>query len=314
VALPEQLGSGAVDIYLPVAGLSVNALMIIGLGGIVGLLSGMVGVGGGFLTTPILIFFGIPPAVAVASSTTQITGTSVSGVMAHRRRRGVDYRMGAVLVAGGVLGSLAGGGLFRLLQDTGQIDTVIALLYVILLGSIGILMAKEAATALQILKPRNPEKTRRRHNPLIAALPMRWRFYQSGLYISPLAPLLLGFFSGILTVLLGVGGGFLVVPAMIYLLGMSTTVVVGTSLLQILFVTAVTTIVHATTTKSVDIVLAVLLLLGSVVGAQFGARVAQKAKPELLRMFLAIIVLAVAIRMAMELGWRPPEIYTVETL
>jgi uncharacterized membrane protein YfcA len=304
-----------VDIYLPVAGLSVNALMIIALGGVVGLLSGMVGVGGGFLTTPILIFYGIPPAVAVASSTTQITGTSVSGMLAHRRRRGVDYRMGAVLVAGGFVGALAGGGLFRLLQDTGQIDTVIALLYVILLGSIGILMAKEAATALDIIKPRNVEKkASRRHNPIIAILPMRWRFYQSGLYISPLAPLLLGFFSGMLTVLLGVGGGFIVVPAMIYLLGMSTTVVVGTSLMQILFVTAATTLIHATTTKSVDIVLAVLLLAGSVVGAQFGARFAQKAKPELLRMFLAIIVLSVAFRMALGLGWRPPEIYTVEPL
>jgi uncharacterized membrane protein YfcA len=303
-----------VDIYLPVAGMSVNALVIVALGGIVGLLSGMVGVGGGFLTTPILIFFGIPPAVAVASSTTQITGTSVSGMLAHRRRRGVDYRMGAVLVAGGTIGSLAGGALFRLLQNTGQIDTVIALLYVILLGSIGILMAKEAATSLNILKPKERKKPKRRHNPIIAILPMRWRFYQSGLYISPFAPLILGFFSGVLTVLLGVGGGFIIVPAMIYLLGMSTAVVVGTSLLQILFVTAATTLVHATTTKSVDIVLAVLLLLGSVIGAQFGARFAQKAKPELLRMFLAIMVLAVAFRMAVGLGWRPAEIYTVETL
>jgi uncharacterized membrane protein YfcA len=303
-----------VDIYLPVAGLSVNALMIVALGGIVGLLSGMVGVGGGFLTTPILIFYGIPPAVAVASSTTQITGTSVSGMLAHRRRKGVDYRMGAVLIAGGMLGALVGGGLFRLLQESGQIDTVIALLYVILLGSIGSLMAKEAATALKIIKPGKAETSRRRHNPLIAMLPMRWRFYQSGLYISPLAPLALGFLSGVLTVLLGVGGGFIVVPAMIYLLGMSTAVVVGTSLMQILAVTAVTTLIHATTTKSVDIVLAVLLLLGSVVGAQFGARFAQKAKPELLRMFLAIIVLSVAFRMALGLGWRPTEIYTVDLL
>jgi uncharacterized membrane protein YfcA len=303
-----------VDIYLPVAGLSVNVLVIVGLGALVGLLTGMVGVGGGFLTTPILIFYGIPPAVAVASATTQITGTSVSGVMAHRRRKGVDYRMGAVLVAGGTLGALAGGGLFRLLQDTGQIDTAIALLYVILLGSIGTLMAKESATALGMIKPSPRKKPARRHNPIIAVLPMRWRFYQSGLYISPLAPLALGFISGILTVLLGVGGGFLVVPAMIYLLGMSTSVVVGTSLLQILFVTAATTLVHATTTKSVDIVLAVLLLLGSVVGAQYGARFAQKAKPELLRMVLAVMVLGVALRMALELGWRPPEIYTVQAL
>jgi hypothetical protein len=302
------------DIYLPVAGLSVNALMIIGLGAVVGLLTGMVGVGGGFLTTPILIFYGIPPAVAVASATTQITGASVSGVMAHRRRRGVDYRMGGVLVVGGTLGALTGGVLFRLLQESGQIDTVIALLYVVLLGTIGTLMAKEAATALDIVRPRAGSTKRRRHNPIIAALPMRWRFYESGLYISPLAPLALGFFSGMLTVLLGVGGGFIVVPAMIYLLGMSTSVVVGTSLMQILFVTAATTLIHATTTKSVDVVLAVLLLLGSVIGAQYGARFAQKAKPELLRMFLAIIVLAVAIRMGLGLGWRPPEIYTVQAL
>jgi uncharacterized protein len=304
------------DIYLPIAGLSVNALVIVGLGGLVGLLTGMVGVGGGFLTTPILIFYGIPPAVAVASATTQITGTSISGVLAHRRRRGVDVQMGAVIIAGGVVGSILGGFLFRLLQEMGQIDTVISILYVLLLSSIGLMMARESATALSILKPspRALARPARRHNPLIAALPMRWRFYRSGLYISPLAPLGLGFLSGILTVLLGVGGGFIMVPAMIYLLGMSAQVVVGTSLLQILFVTAVTTIVHATTTRSVDIVLAGLLLLGSVVGAQIGARFAQKMKPELLRMILAIVVLGVAFRMALQLGWRPEEIYTVQML
>jgi hypothetical protein len=302
------------DIYLPIAGLSVNALMIVALGGVVGLLTGMIGVGGGFLTTPILIFFGIPPAVAVASSTTQITGTSISGVLAHTRRKGVDYRMGAVIIAGGILGSLAGGFLFRILQNAGQIDTVIAILYVVLLSSIGILMAKEAGTALGMLKRRDGPKPQRRHNPVIAILPMRWRFYRSGLYISPLAPLILGFLTGILTVLLGVGGGFIMVPAMIYLLGMSAQVVVGTSLLQILAVTAATTMIHATTTRSVDIVLAVLLLIGSVIGAQYGARFAQKMKPELLRMFLAIIVLAVALRMGLQLTWRPPEIYTVQLL
>jgi uncharacterized protein len=303
-----------VDVYLPIAGISVNALVIVALGGIVGLLTGMIGVGGGFLTTPILIFYGIPPAVAVASSTTQILGTSVSGVLAHRRRRGVDYRMGAVIISGGLLGAVAGGALFRLLQKMGQIDTAINLLYVVLLGSIGTIMAREAATALDILSPKAGKRPARRHNPLIALLPMRWRFYQSGLYISPLAPLLLGFVVGMLTVLLGVGGGFILVPAMIYLLGMSAQVVVGTSLLQILFVTAATTLIHATTTRSVDIVLAGLLLLGSVIGAQFGVRLAQKAKPELLRMFLAIIILAVALRMAIGLGWRPEEIYTIETL
>jgi hypothetical protein len=302
------------DVYLPIAGLSVNALVIVALGGVVGLLTGMIGVGGGFLTTPILIFYGIPPAVAVASATTQITGTSVSGMLAHRRRKGVDYRMGGVIIVGGLLGAVAGGAIFRLLQDLGQIDTAISLLYVILLGSIGVMMAKEAATSLDIIRPKAGRKPPRRHNPLIASLPMRWRFYQSGLYISPLAPLLLGFAAGMLTVLLGVGGGFVLVPAMIYILGMSAQVVVGTSLLQILAVTAATTLIHATTTKSVDVVLAALLLLGSVIGAQLGARLAQKAKPELLRMFLAIIILAVALRMAIGLGWRPEEIYTVELL
>jgi len=191
---------------------------------------------------------------------------------------------------------------------------VIAILYVLLLGSIGGLMARESAAALGFIKPPDRKRPRRRHNPLIAALPMRWRFYRSGLYISPFAPLLLGFVSGMLTVLLGVGGGFIVVPAMIYILGMSAQVVVGTSLLQILFVTAATTMVHATTTKSVDIVLAVLLLIGSVTGAQIGARFAQKVKPELLRLFLSITVLLVAARMAIGLGWQPAEIYTVQML
>jgi uncharacterized membrane protein YfcA len=222
--------------------------------------------------------------------------------------------MGGVIIVGGLFGALAGGGIFRLLQDMGQIDTAISILYVVLLGSIGVMMAKEAATALDIIRPKAGKKPPRRHNPLIASLPMRWRFYRSGLYISPLAPLLLGFGAGMLTVLLGVGGGFVLVPAMIYILGMSAQVVVGTSLLQILAVTAATTLIHATTTKSVDIVLAALLLLGSVIGAQIGARLAQKAKPELLRMFLAIIILAVALRMAIGLGWRPEEIYTVQLL
>lgn len=302
------------DLYLPIAGLSVNALLVVLLGGVVGLLTGMVGVGGGFLTTPILIFFGIPPSVAVASATTQITGTSISGVLAHRRRKGVDYRMGAVTIAGGIVGAVAGGILFGLLQSIGQIDTVVLILYVLMLGSIGLLMAREAATALGYLKGRAGKKPPRRHNPLVAGLPFRWRFYRSGLYISPLAPFLLGAFSGVLTAMLGVGGGFIMVPAMIYLLGMSAQVVVGTSLLQILFVTAITTLVHATTTQSVDIVLAVLLLIGSVVGVQFGARFSQAVKPEVLRMILAVIVLLVALRMFLQLTWQPEEIYTVQLL
>ncbi len=301
------------DIYLPIANLSVNALVIILLGGGVGLLSGMFGVGGGFLTTPLLIFYGIPPTVAAASAATQVTGASVSGALAHYRRGGVDIQMGAVLVAGGILGAIAGAGIFNLLTNWGQIDTIILILYVGLLGSIGTLMMREAwASVTAKLRGETLPPSKRRHHPLVASLPMRWRFYASGLYISPLAPLLLGFVTGILTVLLGVGGGFIMVPAMLYLLGMATRVVVGTSLFQILFVTAATTMVHALTTQAVDIVLAALLLIGSVIGAQVGARLATKFAPDYLRLFLAAIVIGVAIRMALGLGWQPDEIYTVQ--
>ncbi|WP_419826656.1 sulfite exporter TauE/SafE family protein [Sphingomonas sp.] len=299
-------------IYLPIAGLSVNMLVIVALGGGVGLLSGMFGVGGGFLTTPLLIFYGIPPTVAVASSATQITGASVSGVLAQVRRNGVDFRMGGVMVAGGILGSGVGALVFRLLERLGQIDTVIALTYVVLLGTIGALMAREAAsTILAKRRGTRPKRAPRRHNPLVAALPLRWRFYRSGLYISPFAPFLLGLLTGMLTVVLGVGGGFVMVPAMIYLLGMSAQVVVGTSLFQILFVTAATTMIHAMTTQAVDIVLAVLLLVGSASGAQIGTRFAQKFSPEWLRLMLAIMVLAVAVRMALGLTWRPGELYSL---
>ena len=301
------------DIYLPIANLSVNALVIILLGGGVGFLSGMFGVGGGFLTTPLLIVYGIPPTVAAASAASQVTGASVSGVFAHVRRKGVDFKMGGVLVAGGMVGSIVGGWIFRLLQASGQIDTVIAIVYVLLLGSIGSMMATEAFGAIRAARSGGAARPRkRRHHPLVAALPLRTRFYRSGLYISPLAPLLLGFGVGILTILLGVGGGFILVPAMLYLLGMTTQVVVGTSLFQTLFVTATATMVHATTTKAVDIVLAALLLVGSVAGAQVGARFATKVKPEYLRLALAIIVLLVAGRIALGLGWRPDEIYSVE--
>jgi uncharacterized membrane protein YfcA len=298
-----------VDLYLPIANLSVNAFVIVGLGLGVGLLSGMFGVGGGFLTTPLLIFYGIPPTVAAASAASQVTGASVSGVFAHVRRGGVDFHMGAVLVGGGVVGSFAGAGIFAWLQASGAIDTVIAILYVLMLGSIGGLMLYESIYAVRVTRGAVAPKPRpRRHHPLVAMLPLRWRFYRSGLYISPLAPALLGFFTGVLTMLLGVGGGFILVPAMIYLLGM------GTSLFQILFVTAWATMVHATTTKAVDIVLAALLLIGSVVGAQLGARLASKAKPEQLRLARAVIVLVVALRMLLGLAWRPDEIYSVELL
>ena len=303
------------DIYLPIAGLSVNILVIILLGGAVGMLSGMFGVGGGFLTTPLLIFYGIPPMVAAASASTQVTGASVSGVFAHMRRGGVDFHMGAVLVAGGFLGTIFGAALFELLEAWGQIDTVINILYTILLGSIGTMMAREAWASVSATRSGQPLPARkRRHHPLVANQPWRWRFYRSGLYISPLAPLILGFVTGILTMLLGVGGGFIMVPAMLYILGMSANVVVGTSLFQILFVTMSSTMVHSLTTKAVDIVLAVFLLIGSVTGAQIGARLAQRMRPDYLRLFLAAIVLIVALRMALGLGWRPDEIYTVAGL
>nr|WP_221184929.1 sulfite exporter TauE/SafE family protein [Sphingomicrobium lutaoense] len=294
--------------------MSVNALLIVALGALVGILSGLFGVGGGFLTTPFLIFYGISPTVAVASATTQITGTSVSGVAAHMKRRGVDFHMGAVLIAGGLLGSVVGAGLFRLLQASGQVDLVIGFLYVIMLGSIGGLMLRDALVALGWLEPRTKRKARRRHNKWVASLPLRWRFYASGLYISPLAPLILGFLSGILTVLLGVGGGFIVVPAMIYLLGMSPRVVVGTSLVMMLAVAAATTLVHSLTTFAVDIVLATLLLAGSVVGAQYGARLANVIKPDYLRLGLALMILGVAIRMLLGLAWQPSEVYSIVQL
>ena len=301
------------DIYLPIAGQSVNALLIVALGGLVGLLSGMFGVGGGFLTTPLLIFYGIPPTVAVASATTQITGSSVSGVYAHMRRGGVDMKMGLVMIAGGAVGSLVGAALFRLLQSTGQIDLVIGFLYVILLGGIGGLMLKDALVALGWVKVAEPVE-RPRHNRWVAMLPLRWRFYASGLYISPIAPVALGFVAGIMTVLLGIGGGFILVPAMIYVLGMAARVVVGTSLVMILAVSAVTTLVHAMTTQAVDIVLAALLLAGGVIGAQYGAFLTTRLKPDLLRLALAGIILLVALRMFLGLTWRPDEIYTIEYL
>ncbi len=302
------------DIYLPIAGLSVNMLFMVGLGFLVGMLSGMFGIGGGFLTTPLLIFYGIPPTVAVASATTQITGASVSGVMVHMRRGGVDLKMGGVMITGGLFGSLVGVVLFRVLQSSGQIDLVIDFLYVLILTWIGGLMLKDSLVALGYVPGRPAPPQQKGHNRVVASLPFRWRFYSSGLYISPLAPLALGFIAGMLTVLLGIGGGFILVPAMIYLLGMAARVVIGTSLVMVLAVSAATTMVHALTTRSVDIVLAGLLLLGGVIGAQYGALLATRVKPDLLRLALAVIILLVALRMALGLAWRPDEIYSIEYL
>ncbi len=303
------------DLYLPIANLAVNGLVIVALGALTGILSGMFGVGGGFLTTPLLIFYGVPPTVAAASAASQVTGASVSGVLAHTKRAGVDYHMGGVLVLGGLIGTGIGTLLFRLLQQWGQIDTVINVLYVVLLGSIGGIMARESWQVLRAQRTGVPLPARkRRHHPMVASLPLRWRFYRSGLYISPLAPLLLGVATGILTMLMGIGGGFVLVPAMLYILGMSANVVVGTSLFQILFVTMATTMMHALTTKAVDIVLAAFLLIGSVSGAQIGAQLAQKIPAERLRFILAAVVLIVAARMALGLAWRPSEIYMVKPL
>ena len=286
------------DVYLPIANLSVDGIIIVALGALTGILSGLFGVGGGFLTTPLLIFYGIPPTVAAASAATQVTGASVSGVFAHTKHGGVDYRMGAVLVVGGLVGAVLGALLFRFFQSVGQIDVVINVLYVLMLGTIGALMLRESLESIMARRQGQvSDPARRRHHPLVAALPYRWRFYRSGLYISPLAPLILGTFIGILTMLMGVGGGFMLVPAMLYILGMSGQVVVGTSLYNILFVTIAATMIHAMTTRAVDLVLAALLLLGSVLGAQFGTRIALKVKPDLLRVVLALTVLLVALRM-----------------
>ena len=305
------------DIYLPIAGMSVNALIIVALGFVVGLLSGMFGVGGGFLTTPLLIFYGIPPTVAVASAATQITGASVSGVMVHMRRGGVDHKMGLVMIAGGLVGSVAGAVFFRLLQSSGQIDVVIGFLYVIILGAIGGLMLKDSLVALGYVsvetKPASEDEPSS-STRWVTTLPLRWRFQESGLLVSPLAPFLLGAAAGVLTVFLGIGGGFILIPAMIYLLGMPARVVVGTSLLMVLAVSGATTMIHAMTTEAVDIVLAVLLLLGGVVGAQYGALLALRTKPDLLRLALAAIILLVALRMLLGLAWRPDEIFSVELL
>jgi uncharacterized protein len=297
-------------IYLPIAEISVNWLVIIGLGMLVGILSGLFGVGGGFLTTPLLIFYGIPPAVAVASAATQISGASVSGMIVHWRRAGVDVKMGLVLASGGLVGSTLGSQIFKVLKDAGQLDLIINLSYVLFLGSIGALMLREAIGTIQRQRQGLPPKlSNKRHDNILHKLPLKIRFHRSRLYISLLAPCLLGILVGIMTAIMGVGGGFLLVPAMIYFLGMPTNVVIGTSLMQIMITTAATTILHSVQTQTVDIVLAMLLLVGGVVGAQVGAAMAVKMRAEHLRAILAIIVLLVAVRLGFGLTLRPDELY-----
>jgi uncharacterized protein len=301
------------DIYLPIAEMSVNAFLILALGGAVGFLSGMFGVGGGFLMTPLLIFNGIPPAVAVATEANQIVASSASGVLAHWRRGTVDFQMGTVLLAGGVTGSALGVWLFSLLRRLGHIDLVISLSYVAFLGIIGVLMLLESIRAIRASRQGKPLPMGRRpgQHSWVHGLPLRMRFRKSKLYISAIPPFLVGGLVGILASIMGVGGGFIMVPAMIYILRMPTNVVVGTSLFQIIFVTGLVTILHAVENQTVDFVLALLLLTGGVIGAQFGARVGYRMKAEQLRALLALLVLAVCARLAYDLVVRPDELYTL---
>ncbi|MGY8985247.1 MAG: sulfite exporter TauE/SafE family protein [Sphingomonadales bacterium] len=297
--------------YLPIAEMSLNVFLLLGMGGAVGFLSGMFGVGGGFLMTPLLIFAGIPPAVAVATEANQITAASVSGALAHWRRGGVDLKMGLVLILGGGIGSILGTQIFTFLRSIGQVDLMISLAYVFFLGSIGILMLKESITAWRRRVQGTIRPIRRDHSSWIHGLPFKMRFRKSRLYISVLLPLGIGFVVGILAAIMGVGGGFIMVPAMIYLLGMPTSVVVGTSLFQIIFVTASVTFLHSVNTQTVDVILAILLMIGAVIGAQFGARAGQKLQGEQLRGLLAILVLGVCVKMAWGLVVEPDELFSI---
>ncbi len=299
------------QIYLPIAEVSVNAFLLLGLGGIVGILSGMFGVGGGFLMTPLLFFIGIPPAVAVATEANQIVASSFSGVLAHLRRKTVDLKMGVVLLIGGLIGAAIGVQVFAMLRAIGQVDLLVRLCYVVFLGIIGGLMFLESLNAMRkARKAGGTVSTRRRHN-WVHALPLKMKFRTSGLYISVIPPIMVGVLVGILAAIMGVGGGFIMVPAMIYLLGMPTKVVVGTSLFQIIFVTGFTTLMHATTNYTVDMALALLLLIGGVIGAQIGARLGTRLKAEQLRILLAIMVLAVCGKLAMDLLLQPAELYSL---
>jgi uncharacterized membrane protein YfcA len=297
------------QIYLPIAEVSVNAFLLLGLGGMVGVLSGMFGVGGGFLMTPLLFFIGIPPAVAVATEANQIVASSFSGVLAHLRRKTVDLRMGTVLLIGGLIGAALGVQIFNTLKAMGQVDLLVRLSYVVFLGIIGSLMFVESLNAIR--KTRAGAVPKRKKHNWVHNLPFKMKFRVSGLYISVIPPVLVGVLVGILAAIMGVGGGFIMVPAMIYLLGMPTKVVVGTSLFQIIFVTAFTTMLHATTNFTVDVVLAVLLLVGGVIGAQIGTQLGTRLKAEQLRILLAIMVLAVCGKLALDLLLMPSELYSL---
>ncbi len=301
------------QIYLPIAEVSVNAFLLLGLGGMVGILSGMFGVGGGFLMTPLLFFIGIPPAVAVATEANQIVASSFSGVLAHFRRKTVDLKMGTVLLTGGLIGAALGVVVFNYLKSLGQVDLLVTLCYVVFLGVVGSLMFIESLNALRKSKKGGSAPAPRRQRGWVHAMPFKMRFRTSGLYISVIPPMLVGLCVGVLSAIMGVGGGFIMVPAMIYLLGMPTKVVVGTSLFQIIFVTGFTTMLHATTNYTVDIVLAVLLLVGGVVGAQIGTVIGARMPAEQLRVLLAALVLVVCGKLALDLLIEPSELYSLGT-
>jgi uncharacterized membrane protein YfcA len=295
------------DVYLPIAEVSVNAPLLVALGALVGFVSGLFGIGGGFLMTPLLVFLGIPPAVAVASMSNHVAGSSMSSVIAYSRRRAVDWRMGGLLAAGGVAGAVVGVEVFRRLRLLGQADLVVALSYLVFLGVIGALMLVESLGAiLRRRRGEGPTPRRNRRPPWLYGLPFRLRFPSSRLYISLIPPLLLGGVVGLLSAVMGVGGGFVLVPAMVYVLRMPARVVVGTSLFQIVITTALTGVLQAGRNQSVDIVLALLLLVGGVLGAQAGARASARFRAEELRVVLALIVLLVGLRMGLGV-FVPPE-------
>ncbi|GMG81840.1 sulfite exporter TauE/SafE family protein [Paralimibaculum aggregatum] len=298
------------NIYLPIAEVSVSVTLLLGVGGGVGLLSGLFGVGGGFLMTPLLILCGIPPAVAVATGANQICAASFSGMLAHWRRRTVDFKMGLVLLVGGLVGSAIGVQLFALLRTLGQVDLLISLCYVVFLGIVGALMLVESVQALMRSRRGVVRRNRKRHG-WMHGLPFKMRFRASNLYISAIPPFLVGLLVGVLAAIMGVGGGFIMVPAMIYLLGMATTVVVGTSLFQIMFVTAATTLMHAIANQTVDALLALVLLVGGVVGTQIGVRLAPRLKAEQLRILLALLVLVVCTKLGVDLIITPDEPFSL---
>jgi len=300
------------QVYLPIAEISVNLLVMLALGAAVGFLSGMFGVGGGFLLTPLLMFSGISAPIAVATGANQIVATSVSGALAQWRRSNIDFHMGAVLIAGGMVGALAGVLLLNLLREAGQAGLIVSLTYVVLLGAVGTLMLGESLRAWRRARAGTPPASRRsgQHN-WVHRLPLKLRFPRSRLYISAIPPLVIGAVVGLLTAFLGVGGGFIMVPAMIYLLRMPTNVVIGTSIFQIIFVTAVVTVLHATLSGTLDVLLTLILAAGGVIGGQFGVRAGQKLRGEQLRALLAVVVLAVAIRLLFDLVLTPSELYSI---